>query len=284
MTSGPPGSGGLDSSVPAPARIYDYLLAGSNNFLADRAAAEQILKAVPEVRDAAWSNRGFHQRAARWIAEHGIRQFVDIGSGLPTVGNTHEVVQRLVPEARVVYVDNDPLVRLHSEPLLANNGSTTVILGDLRDPEGILGNPELRRLIDFTEPAGLLMTGVLMFVADDAGPHQLVARYLRELAPDSYLSLSHLSADHKSEQAVQGFRAVFDTATEHLYFRSRAEVARFFTGLELVPPYQGSPAELTYAGLWGAEDPVAADTDGSRWLWCGVGRRPANPVTADSNE
>jgi S-adenosyl methyltransferase len=123
-----------------------------------------------------------------------------------------------------------------------------------------------------------------MFVADEAGPHQLVARYVGELAPGSYLSLSHLSADHKSAQAVAGFRAVFDTATEHMYFRSRAEVARFFAGLELVPPYQGSPAELTYAGLWGAEDAAAADTDGSRWLWCGVGRRPANPVTADSDE
>ena len=128
------------------------------------------------------------------------------------------------------------------------------------------------------------MTGVLMFVADEAGPYQLVDRYVGELAPGSYLSLSHLSADHKSDQAVAGFRAVFDTATEHMYFRSRAEVARFFTGLELVPPYQGSPAELTYAGLWGAEDPAAADTDGSRWLWCGVGRRPANPVTPDSDE
>lgn len=284
MTDAQPGPGGVDSGIPAPARIYDYLLAGHNNFPADRAAAEQIVKAVPEIRDAAWSNRGFHQRAARWIAEQGVRQFVDIGSGLPTVGNTHEVVQRLVPEARVVYVDNDPLVRLHSEPLLAGNGSTTVILGDLREPEGILGNPELRRLIDFTEPAGLLMTGVLMFVADDADPYRLVAQYVGELAPGSYLSLSHLSADHKSEQAVQGFRAVFDTATEHMYFRSRAEVARFFTGLDLVPPYQGSPPELTYAGLWGAEDPAAADTDGSRWLWCGVGRRPGNPVTANSDE
>ncbi|HEY2130939.1 MAG TPA: SAM-dependent methyltransferase [Streptosporangiaceae bacterium] len=284
MTDAQPGPGGVDSSIPAPARIYDYLLAGSNNFPADRAAAEQILKAVPEIRDAAWSNRGFHQRAARWIAEHGIRQFVDIGSGLPTVGNTHEVVQRLVPEARVVYVDNDPLVRLHSQALLADNGSTTVILGDLRDPEGILGNPELGRLIDFAEPVGLLMTGVLMFVADDSDPYRLVARYIRELAPGSYLSLSHLSADHKSDQAVQGFRAVFDTATEQMYFRSKAEVARFFTGLELVPPYQGSPPELTYAGLWAAEDPVAADTDGSRWLWCGVGRRPEDPATADSNK
>ena len=183
MTDAQPGPGGVDSGVPAPARIYDYLLAGSNNFPADRAAAEQILKAVPEVRDAAWSNRGFHQRAAKWIAEQGIRQFVNIGSGLPTVGNTHEVVQRLVPEARVVYVDNDPLVRLHSEPLLADNGSTTVILGDLREPESILGNPELRRLIDFSEPAGLLMTGVLMFVADEAGPYQLVARYVRRTGP-----------------------------------------------------------------------------------------------------
>ena len=106
------------------------------------------------MRDAAWSNRGFHQRAAQWIAQQGIRQFVDIGSGLPTVGNTHEVVQRLVPEARVVYVDNDPLVRLHSEPLLAGNGSTTVILGDLREPESILGNAELRRLIDFGSRPG----------------------------------------------------------------------------------------------------------------------------------
>jgi hypothetical protein len=125
---------------------------------------------------------------------------------------------------------------------------------------------------------------VLMFVADDADPWGLVARYVAELAPGSCLSLSHLSADHKSDRAVQGFRAVFDTATEHMYFRSRAEVARFFTGLELVPPYPGSPPELTYAGLWGAEDPVAADTDGSRWLWCGVARRPANPVTADGDE
>ncbi len=185
MTDAQPGPDGVDSGIPAPARIYDYLLAGHNNFPADRAAAEQIVKAVPEIRDAAWSNRGFHQRAAKWIAQQGIRQFVDIGSGLPTVGNTHDVVQRLVPDARVVYVDNDPLVRLHSEPLLANNGSTSVILGDLRDPDGILGNQELGRLIDFAEPVGLLMTGVLMFVADDAKPHQLVARYVGELAPGS---------------------------------------------------------------------------------------------------
>jgi hypothetical protein len=171
-------------------------------------------------------------------------------------------------------VDNDPLVRAHSTTLLAGDGTTSVLLGDLRDPDGILGHPELLRLIDFTQPVGLLMTGVLMFVADESDPYGLVARYLRELAPGSYLSLSHLSADHKSPQAVQGFRAAFDTATEHMYFRPKAEVARFFDGLELVPPYQGAAPELCYTGVWGAEDPVAADTDGSRWLWCGVARRP----------
>ena len=274
MADAQPVPQGVDTGVPSPARIYDYLLAGDNNFAADRAAAEQIMKAVPEIRDAAWSNRGFHQRAAKWIAKQGIHQFVDIGSGLPTVGNTHEVVQRVWPETHVVYVDNDPLVRAHSTALLAGDGTTSVLLGDLRDPDGILGHPELRRLVDFTQPVGLLMTGVLMFVADESDPYGLVARYLRELAPGSYLSLSHLSADHKSPQAVQGFRAAFDTATEHLYFRSKAEVARFFDGLELVPPYQGAGADLCYTGVWGAEDPVAADTDGSRWLWCGVARRP----------
>jgi hypothetical protein len=263
---------GVDPSVPAPARIYDYLLAGENNFEADRAAAQQIMKAVPEIKDAAWSNRGFHQRATKWIAEQGIRQFIDIGSGLPTVGNTHEVVQRVWPEARVAYVDNDPLVRAHSTALLAGDGTTSVLLGDLREPDGILGHPEVRRLIDFAEPTGLLVTGVLMFVADESDPYRLVARYLSELAPGSYLSLSHLSADHKPPGAVRGFRAVFETATEHLYFRSKAQVARFFTGLELVPPYEGAAADLCYTGVWGAEDPVAADTDGSRWLWCGVAR------------
>jgi hypothetical protein len=182
------------------------------------------------------------------------------------------VVQRVWPETHVVYVDNDPLVRAYSKSLLAGDGTTGVMLGDLRDPDGILASPELRRLIDFGEPVGLLMTGVLMFVADGSDPYGLVARYVRELAPGSFLSLSHLSADHKSEPAVNGFRAVFDTATEHLYFRSRAGVTRFFTGLELVPPYPGAAAELCYTGVWGAEDPEAADTDGSRWLWCGVGR------------
>jgi S-adenosyl methyltransferase len=273
MTPAHQGPADMDQSRPTPARIYDFLLGGHNNFQADRQAAEQILAAVPEVKDAAWANRGFHQRAAVWIAQQGIRQFIDIGSGLPTVGNTHQVVRRVAADVRVVYVDNDPMVRLHSEALLAGETGIAVIFGDLRDPDTILGNPELRALIDFSEPTGLLMTGVMMFVADGSNPWRLVSRYVSQLAPGSYLSLSHLTGDHKSPQAADGFRAVFDTATEHLYLRSKAEVERFFEGLELMPPYPGAAPGLSYAGLWGAEDPAAADTDGSRWLYCGVAKR-----------
>jgi S-adenosyl methyltransferase len=161
---------GLDMSRPSPARIYDYMLRGQHHFDADAQAAQQILRAVPEIRDCAWSNRGFHQRAASWIAKQGVRQFLDIGSGLPTVGNTHEVVKKIHPEARVVYVDNDPMIELYGQSIIETGGTVNVICGDLRDPGSILGNDSLRALIDPEEPAGLLMTAVMMFVADSSDP------------------------------------------------------------------------------------------------------------------
>jgi hypothetical protein len=269
---------GLDVSRPSPARIYDYLLRGSHHFEADEAAAERILTAVPEIRDCAWSNRGFHQRAAAWIARQGVRQFIDLGSGLPTVGNTHDVVQKVHPDARVVYVDNDPMVALHSEGILDSGGpgrgqgKTSVLCADLRDPESILAHPSVRELIDPSEPTGLLMTAVLMFVADESDPWSLVARYVAAAGPGSFMALSHLTDDAKPPVAVDGFRRVFDRATEQLHFRSRAQVSRFFDGLEVVPPYGGATADLTYSGLWGAEDVQLADSDGSRWLYCGVAK------------
>ena len=274
MNEAPDLPAGVDTARPTPARIYDYMLQGSNYFEADRMAAEQILAAAPEIRDAAWSNRGFHQRAATWIGQHGVRQFVDIGSGLPTVGNTHEVVQKVVPAAHVVYVDNDPMVELHSRALLDSGGTISVICADLREPEVILDHPQLLKLIDFSEPVGLLLTGVMMFVSDTSDPWALVARYVDALAPGSYLSLSHLTDDYKPPLAAEGFRAVFDTATEHMYFRSKAKVERFFNGLELVPPYEGAEPGVTFTGLWGAEDVKLADSEGSRWLYCGVARKP----------
>src|SRR6202161_3527151 len=167
---------GVDISRPAPARIYDYMLQGDNHFESDVQAAKRILSAVPEIRDFAWSNRGFHQRAAKWIAERGVRQFIDIGSGLPTVGNTHEVVQKVIPGARVIYVDNDPMVAEQGGQLLAEDRSTRVICADLREPESILDNPEVSELIDFRAPVGLLLTAVMMFVSDRSDPWRLVAR------------------------------------------------------------------------------------------------------------
>jgi hypothetical protein len=265
---------GVDISRPAPARIYDYMLRGDNHFETDVQAAERILSAVPEIRDCAWSNRGFHQRAAKWIAERGVRQFIDIGSGLPTVGNTHEVVQKVIPGARVVYVDNDPMVAEQGGRLLAEDRTTRVICADLREPETILDNPEVAELIDFSAPAGLLLTAVLMFVSGSSDPWGKVARYVGALAPGSYLALSHLTDDHKPPVTAERFRAVFDSATERLYFRSRAGIAKFFDGLEMVPPYDGADPAICYTGVWGAEDPVLADSDGARWLYCGVARKP----------
>ena len=263
---------GMDTSRPTPARIYDYMLRGNQHFEVDQMAAEQILKAAPEIRDAAFSNRGFHQRAAKWIAEQGVRQFIDIGSGLPTVGNTHQVVQQVHPDARVVYVDNDPMVALHSQAIIEAGSTIAVICGDLREPASLMADPELRRLIDPSQPTGLLITGVMMFVSDESDPYGLVSGYVQEMAPGSYLSLSHLTDENKPPAAAEGFRRVFDTATEHLYFRNRAEVGRFFDGLEIVPPYEGAKPEITFTGIWGAEDTTLADSDGSRWLYCGVGK------------
>jgi S-adenosyl methyltransferase len=264
---------GLDPVRPSPARIYDYMLRGRHYFDVDEAAGERLLSAVPELRDCAWSNRGFHQRAAAWIARQGVKQFLDIGSGLPTVGNTHEVVSKIHPDARVVYVDNDPMVKLHSDGIV-DPDRVSVLCADLRDPDTILDHPAVRELIDPAAPTGLLMTAVLMFVSDASDPWGLVARYVNAMRSGSFLALSHLTDDAKPPVAVDGFRRAFDHATEQMHFRSRDQIARFFDGLEVIPPYPGAAPALTYSGLWGAEDVQLADSDGSRWLYCAVARIP----------
>jgi S-adenosyl methyltransferase len=265
---------GVDPALPSAARLYDYYLGGTANFESDRKMAEQVRQLIPEIADAAWANRGFHGRAAVWMARQGIRQFIDLGSGLPTQNNTHEAVAATAPDARVVYVDIDPMVAAHSSALLASDDRTAVITADVRDPDGVLGHPELRRLIDFSEPAGVLITAVLHFIPDGGDPWGLVTRYMAATAPGSYLALSHSTSDNLPPQAVSGGLSLYSSADSTVTLRSRADVARFFDGLELVPPQPGAEPGLTYVGLWGAEDLGAADSDGSRATYCGVARRP----------
>ncbi|HWG65335.1 MAG TPA: SAM-dependent methyltransferase [Streptosporangiaceae bacterium] len=275
MMQTPPIPPGVDPETPAPARLYDYYLGGTINYEVDRKAADQVRKFIPELTDAAWANRGFHQRAAKWLAgEAGVRQFIDIGSGLPTVGNTHEVVDKVAPGSQVVYVDHDPIVLAHARELLTSAGNTRVILEDLREPGAVLGNRDLKRLIDFDEPVGLLMTWVLHFVADGSDPWSLVSRYLAALAPGSYLVVSHVTADKTPPRAVAAAQELYSRASEMLYFRTKAEITRFFDGLEIVPPYDGGQPAVVHVGEWGADDPEMADSDGSHWSYGAVGRRP----------
>lgn len=263
---------GVDPTMTTSARLYDYLLGGTNNFPVDREVAEMLKADVPDIMDAVLANRGFHGRAAVWMARQGIAQFLDLGSGLPTQNNTHQSVRRVVPGARVVYLDIDPMVAAHASRLLEGDGSTAVITADLREPEAVLSHPDLLRLIDFSEPAGVLATDVMHFVDASCDPWGLMARYLAAMAPGSYLALSHSTRDNVP--APDGVIDILEKAAVDIHLRPRQEVERFFRGLELVAPYEGAAPGLTYPGLWGAEDIEAADTDGSRGFYCGVGRRP----------
>ncbi len=266
---------GVDPTRPSPARMYDYMLGGTRNLQVDRDATERFLAHYPDLLDAASANRGFLRRAARLMAQtHGIRQFIDIGSGLPTQNNTHETVHQVAPDARVVYVDLDPMVLIYARELLTDDGTTAVVQADLRDPDTVLADLDVRRLIDFSQPVGLLMTAVLQFVADASDPWALVARYMQAVVPGSYLALSHITGDKLSARSVQTGVQVYQAATESAHPRTKAEIARFFAGLELVPPYAGAEPGLANVGQWGAEDPAVANSDGAQAFYCGVARKP----------
>ncbi|MEV5828688.1 SAM-dependent methyltransferase [Spirillospora sp. NPDC052242] len=265
---------GVDVSVPSAARLYDYYLGGKLNYAADRAAGAEVNRKVPEIRDVAWSNRGFLQRAVRWVAEQGVRQFVDVGAGLPTQNNTHQVARAVRPDARVVYVDHDPIVQIHANALLEGDEQTAVVLRDMRDPEAVLDDPATRRLIDFSEPVAMMLVAVTHFLSDEEDPWDLVARYLRRLVPGSYLVLSAGTQDFQPEWRVKAIQEIYAKSATGVYTRTREQIERYFDGLEIVPPYEGAKAEVTYVGFWGAEDAEQADSDGSRWSYCAVGRVP----------
>jgi O-methyltransferase involved in polyketide biosynthesis len=243
----------LDVARPNVARIYDYFLGGKDNFASDREAAEQILRIIPEARSGAMINRAFLGRAVRFLARAGIRQFIDIGAGLPTQANVHEVAHKVDPAARVVYVDNDPVIRVHGQALLHSADTATVIEADLRDPDKILEHPELRAFIDFSEPVAVLMVGILHFIADFEDPYGIVAHVRERLAPGSHLAVSHATAE--SRRNGNRVAAVYSQATAPLIPRGQAEVWRFFDGFELVEP------GVVYAPQWRPDSPSTDDTD-----------------------
>jgi hypothetical protein len=246
----------LDIATPNVARIYDYFLGGKDNFAADREAAEQILRIIPEAPSGALVNRTFLGRAVRFLASAGIRQFIDIGAGLPTQANVHEVAHQVDPAARVVYVDNDPVIRVHGQALLHSVDTATIIEADLRDPDKILEHPELCAFIDFGEPVAVLMVSILHFIADFEDPYGIVARVADRLPPGSYLAVSHAT----SEPRRNGNRvaAVYSQATAPLAPRGHAEVWRFFDGFELVEP------GVVYAPQWRPDSPFTEVSDPAR--------------------
>jgi SAM-dependent methyltransferase len=254
------------------ARVYDYWLGGSHNFLADQDVARAIAAVEPDVRVFAQANRAFLGRAVRFLAESGIRQFLDIGSGIPTEGNVHEVAQQAAPGSRVVYADIDPVAIAHSRALLAGNQDAAIINGDLREPEKILASDETQRLIDFSQPAGLLLMCVLHFIADAEDPWRIVARLRDALAPGSYLVIGH-GTDEGNPVVVQAAKKMYNrSVSTQMHVRSHAEILRFFDGFDLVDP------GLVYVPLWRPDSPADVPSDpGKYWCLVGVGRKPAAP-------
>ena len=257
---------GIDTTVPTTARMYDFWLGGHDNFAADRRAALAVSEAAPEAPLMARENRKFLRRAVRYLAaEAGVSQFLDIGTGLPTQGNVHQVAQAVNPDARVVYVDNDPMVLAHSRAL-KTGGNTVVIEADLRQPQVILDHPGTHALIDFTLPLAVLLVAVLHFVGDDDQPHATVSAIRGALPAGSYLVLSHVTGDLRPEVAVKSeieYKKVAPGAT----LRTHEEILRFFTGLELVEP------GLVQVPYWRPEEPEPADAD-KAWVLGAVGRYP----------
>lgn len=236
---------GFNTTTPHPARMYDAYLGGKDHYPADREAAQKILRIFPEVRDIARANRAFLQRAVRFLAgEGGIRQIIDIGTGIPAAGNVHEVAAQIAPDIRVAYVDNDPIVHVHASALLTGAGTTCVVLADLRDPEAILAHPEVTALIDFTRPVALLLVAVVHFLTDRQDPARIIATLRDALPPGSYLALSHGTADFHPPGTAGLAAAGYDNAAAPLALRSHAQVARFFGGFDLVEP------GLVQAPLW----------------------------------
>ncbi|GAA2779485.1 SAM-dependent methyltransferase [Saccharopolyspora taberi] len=264
-----------NSDLPNPARIYDYGLGGHHNFQADREQFEKLLEVDPDARLVVSSNRAFLRRAVQYCLRQGITQFLDLGSGIPTVGNVHEAAHQLNPSARVVYVDNEPVAVAHTRRLLRENPNAAIVQADLRDPEAIFEAPETRRLLDLSQPVALMMVAVLHWVPD-AGVAELLERYRSRLAPGSFLAISHLTSEHLPEQ-MHDVEEVFAETSEPVTYRPRSQADALFEGFELVPP------GVVYTSEWRSEPHEVVHPPERTKIWAAVGRKPQRAARASTD-
>jgi hypothetical protein len=249
--------------------MHDYFLGGKDNFAADREAADALLAIAPEIRIMAHEHQAFHARAVRFLVQQGITQFINVASGLPTHHNTHELAGSLTPDARVVYVDDDPVVLTHARAILDTSPSTVVVKGDVLHPCELLTDPDVRRLIDFDQPMAILIFGALQYIPDEDDPFKRMAELRDVMPPGSYLAISHVVFDARPDAAepiVDIYRKILNRTEDGS--RTLDEVRPFFDGLEMVEP------GLVYLRQWRPESPFLAERADKAWMAAGVGRKP----------
>jgi hypothetical protein len=255
----------IDTTRPSVARVYDAILGGKDNFAVDREVAAEAVRAMGDAGNGARLNRAALGRAVRYMVAQGVTQFLDLGSGLPTVQNTHQIAQLVDPAARVVYVDNDPSVFLHGQALLADDASTTVVLADIRTPDALFAMGEVRDFLDFDKPIGLILNGVIHHLLDTEDPHGIMDHYKRAAPSGSYLQLTHFSDESPEAQANA---AVLKRSLGRGQVRSRDEITRFFDGLDLVQP------GVVFLPWWQPDTLPNESEPGSTLMLCGVARKP----------
>jgi S-adenosyl methyltransferase len=258
----------IDLNRPSASRVYDYYLGGFHNFSSDREMAEQAIKDWPDLPMIMKSNRAFLRRAVSYLVEQGVRQFLDIGSGIPTVGNVHEVAHDLEPESRIVYVDLDPVAVAHSRAILADNPNATVLSGDLRKPDGILADLAENGLLDLDQPVALLMVAVLHFVGDQDAPAEAIATLRDALAPRSYLTISHATHELHPPEVTEFHRDLYRQTATPMTMRTRAQVEGLFAGFELVEP------GVVLSDLWHPDADDGVEHPERFPIWAGLGRKP----------
>ncbi|RKT53219.1 S-adenosyl methyltransferase [Saccharothrix australiensis] len=257
----------VDVGLPSAARLYDYLLGGGHNFAADRALAEKFLLAQPNARTIARLNRAFLRRAVLHLVDHGVRQFLDLGSGIPTVGNVHEIARKAAPESRVVYVDYEAVAVAHSRMLLKDDPLATILQEDMTDPDAVLAAADATGLLDFAEPIGVLTVGVFHFVPPDKDPKGVVAAYRDAVAPGSGLALSQFTSDLQPAE-MAGIVEVMKKSSDPMYPRTHAEITELFEGFDIVPP------GVVPLPLWRPEEGAVEDGDpGHAGIFAGVGHK-----------